>query len=101
MSRFIPEGESDLHALNKSEQEASRKFQDAGEEKESLSLYEQMRLNYIQKEQEYQDKVKARNQPYKIDEREQKFYKELQSRKEEKEEARKREVDLGLEDFER
>lgn len=101
MSRFIPEGDSDMKVLEKIEQQASQKFQNEEEEKEALSLYEQMRLNHLLKEQEYQEKVKARNQPHKIDEREQQFYKELQEKRDEKEASRKRDMDEGLAEFER
>jgi hypothetical protein len=100
MSRFIPEGKSDLEALKQTEREAARKFQDEEDDKESLSLYEQMRLNYLEKEREYQEKVKARNQPYKIDQREQQFYKGLQDKKEEKEATKKREIEEGLAQYE-
>ncbi|ONH68292.1 hypothetical protein BON22_1950 [Cyberlindnera fabianii] len=101
MSRFIPEGKSDLKALQANENKASSKFHEEEEEKEALSLYEQMKLNHMQKEQEYQEKVKARNQPHKIDEREHAYYEGLRFKEQEKESLRKRELEQGVEEFEK
>lgn len=100
MSRFIPEGKSDLKSLQKAESEAANKHASEQEEKETLSLYEQMRANYIKKEQEYEEKVKAKNQSHKIDERELEFYKKLKDEAELRELVRKRELEDGLEEFE-
>jgi len=100
MSRFVPAGKSDLESLQKTESAAANKFADEQEEKEALSLYEQMKANYIAKEREYEEKVKAKNQPHKIDERELAFYQKLEDEKKEKEEQRKREFDEGLKQFE-
>lgn len=100
MSRFIPEGKSDLKSLQKVESEAANKYASEQEEKETLSLYEQMKANYIKKELEYEEKVKPRNQSHKIDERELEFYKRLKDEAEQKELARKRELEEGIQEFE-
>ncbi|CCH40947.1 hypothetical protein BN7_481 [Wickerhamomyces ciferrii] len=99
MSRFIPEGKSDLKSLQKSENEAANKFATEKEAEETPSLYDQMKANYIAKEKAYEDKVKAKNQSHKIDARELEFYNQLQREKEAKEMERKRQLDEELEEF--
>lgn len=101
MSRFIPEGKSDMKALEQSEALASAKYESEEKEKEAVSLYEQMRRNHIIKEKEFQEKVKQRNQLNKIGERELRFYQELEKKKEEKELSKKREIEGELSRFER
>ncbi|ODV72020.1 Fyv6p CYBJADRAFT_169037 [Cyberlindnera jadinii NRRL Y-1542] len=100
MSRFIPEGKSDMKALEQSEALASAKYESEEKEKEAVSLYEQMRRNHIIKEKEFQEKVKQRNQLNKIGERELRFYQELEKKKEEKELSKKREIEGELSRFE-
>lgn len=101
MSRFIPEGKSDLKSLQKVESEAANQYANEQEEKETLSLYEQMKANYIEKERAYEEKVKAKNQSHAIDERELEFYNKLEQDKQHKEIIRKRELEEGLEEFEK
>lgn len=99
MSRFIPEGKSDLKSLQLEENKASLKHQNDAEEEQIPSLYDQMKMNYIKKEQEYQDKQRERNQSHKIDEKEAAFYNSLKLQNDLKELEKKKELEKQLRVF--
>ncbi|KAH3676151.1 hypothetical protein WICMUC_002173 [Wickerhamomyces mucosus] len=96
MSRFVPAGKSDLDALQEQESRVSKKHQEDEEDKEIPSLYEQMRLNHERKELEYQAKLKAKNQPHKINAKELDFYKQLRERNDLKNLETKQEIEKEL-----
>lgn len=89
-----------MKSLQAKEKEAYKKFKDEQEDKEHLSLYDQMKLNYLAKEQAYEDKVKAKNQASQLTERELEFYNKLEREKELKELSKKREIEAGLSNYE-